>query len=113
MSGEAEGVAHEMAAALAKGDTSGLDKMIRDTEAAKRNLATLTPPASCAAHHRESLAGLDDSLEVLRSLKSAMESSEPATRLASVATQAAALRSRAEALQKEELALRQRYDLKH
>ena len=112
MSGEAEGIAHEMAAALANGDTSGLDKMIRDTEAAKQSLAALTPPASCAAHHRESLASLDDALGVLRSLKSAMESSEPAAQLASVSAQATALRSRAEALQKEELALRQRYDLK-
>jgi type IV secretory pathway VirB10-like protein len=112
MSGEAEGVAREMAAALANGDTSGLDKMIRETEAAKQSLAALSPPASCAAHHRESLASLDDAVEVLRSLKSAMESSEPASRLADVSTRATALRSRAEALQKEELVLRQRYDLK-
>ena len=113
MSGEAEGVANEMAAALAKGDTSGLDKMIRETEAAKQSLAALTPPASCATHHRESLASLDDAMEVLRSMKTAMESSEPATQLASVSARATALRSRADALQKEELALRQRYDLKH
>lgn len=112
MSGEAEGIAHEMAAALANGDTSGLDKMIRDTEEAKRSLAAVTPPAPCAAHHRESLASLDDALEVLRSLKTAMESSEPAAQLASVSARANALRSRAEALQKEELALRQRYGLK-
>jgi type IV secretory pathway VirB10-like protein len=113
MSGEAEGIAHEMAAALANGDTSGLDKMIRDTEAAKQSLAAVTAPASCAAHHRESLASLDDALGVLRSLKSAMESSEPAVQLANVSNQATALRSRAEALQKEELALRERYGLKH
>ena len=113
MSGNAESVGQEMAAALASGDTSGLDKMIRETEAAKQSLAALTPPASCAAHHRESLASLDDAMEVLRSLKTAMESSEPATQLASVSARATALRSRADALQKEELALRQRYDLKH
>jgi hypothetical protein len=46
-------------------------------------------------------------------MKTAMESSEPATQLASVSARATALRSRADALQKEELALRQRYDLKH
>jgi type IV secretory pathway VirB10-like protein len=112
MSGEAEGVANEMAAALAKGDTSGLDKLIRETEAAKQSLAALTPPASCAAHHRESLASLDDAMEVLRSMKAAMESSEPATQLANVSARATALRSRADALQKEELALRERYGLK-
>ena len=112
MSGEAEGVANEMAAALANGDTSSLDKMIRQTETAKASLAAVTPPAPCASVHRETLASLDDSLEVLRSMKSAMESSEPAARLASVATRATTLRSRAEALQREELALRQRYGLK-
>ncbi len=112
MSGEAEGVAHEMAAALANGDTSGLDKMIRETEAAKQSLAALTPPASCAAHHRETLASLDDAMDVLRSMKTAMESSDPATQLAGVSARATALRSRADALQKVELALRQRYDLK-
>ena len=112
MSGEAEGVANEMAAALANGDTSSLDKMIRQTETAKASLAAVTPPAPCVSVHRETLASLDDSIEVLRSMKSAMESSEPAAQLAGVATRATTLRSRAEALQKEELALRQRYGLK-
>lgn len=111
MSGDAESVAGEMAGALAKGDTSGLDRMIRETEAARVSLAALTPPASCAAHHRESIGSLDDALEMLRSLKTAMESSEPAAQLTGVTTRAAALRSRSEALQKEELALRQRYGL--
>jgi hypothetical protein len=113
MSGEAEGVANEMAAALAKGDTSGLDRMIRETEAGRESLAALTPPASCAAHHRESLGSLDDALEILRSLKTAMESPEPAAQLTGVASRANALRSRAEVLQKEELTLRQRYGLTH
>jgi hypothetical protein len=111
MSGDAEGAANNMAAALARGDTSDLDRMIRETEAAKESLAGLTPPASCAALHRESLGSLDDALEVLRSLKTAMESPEPAARLTDVASRATALRSRSEALQKEELALRQRYGL--
>jgi hypothetical protein len=111
MSGDAESVAAEMAGALARGDTSGLDRMIRETEAAKESLAALTPPAACAAHQRESLASLDDALGMLRSMKSALESPDPASALASVTTQATALRSRSEALQKEELALRQRYGL--
>jgi hypothetical protein len=112
MTGEAEGIAREMAAALANGDTSGLDKMIRETEAAKQSLAAVTPPASCAAHHRETLASFDDAMDVLRSLKTAMESSDPATQLAGVSVRATALRPRAEALQKEELTLRERYGLK-
>ncbi len=112
MNGEAETVAHEMAASLASGDTSGADKLIRETEAAKARLAAVTPPAPCAAHHRESLASLDDALDILRSLKAAMESSDPAAQLGVVIPRAQALRSRAGLLQKEELALRERYGLK-
>jgi hypothetical protein len=111
MSGDAEGVAGEMAAALARGDTTGLDRMIRETEAAKGRLAALTPPASCAAHYHESLGSLDDALEMLRSLKTAMASPDPSAQLTAVTSRATAVRSRSEALQKEELALRQRYGL--
>jgi hypothetical protein len=112
MSGEAESVGREMATALASGDTSSLDKMIRETEAAKVSLAAVIAPAPCAAHHRECLGSLDDALEVLRSLKAAMESSEPVSQLANVTARAQALRSRADVLQKEELALRERYGLR-
>ena len=111
LSGDAEGTANEMAAALAKSDTSDLDRMIRETEAARETLAAVTPPAPCAAHYRESLGSLDDALEMLRSLKSAMGSSDPAAGLTGVASRAAALRSRSEALQREEQSLRQRYGL--
>ena len=112
MSGNAESVGQEMAAALANGDTSSLEKMIRETEAARARLTAVSPPAPCVAHHRESLGSLDDALEVLRSLKAAMESPEPIGQLANVTTRAQALRSRAEVLQKEELTLKERYGLK-
>ena len=112
MSGEAESVAREMAAALTSGDTSSLDKLIRETEAAKARLAAVTPPAPCATHYRESLGSLDDALEVLRSLKTAMESPDPVVQLPNVSIRATALQSRASLLQKEEMALRERYGLK-
>ena len=112
MTGDADSVAQEMAAALANGDTSGLDKMIQQTEAAKAGLVAITPPAPLADFHRESLASVDGGIEVLRTLKAAMNSSDPAAQLGRVSAQAMELRSRAEALQKEEQALRQRYGLK-
>ena len=112
MSGEAESVAHEMASALASGDASSLDKMIRDTEGARARLAAVVPPAPCTAHHRESVASLDDALELLRALKSAMESSDAVAQLGAVTAQAQTLRARADALQKEEAALRERYGLR-
>ncbi len=112
MNGDAEGVAGGIASALANGDTSGLDGMIRDTEVAKASLAAVSPPPPCAVHHRESLGSLDDALQVLRSLKAAMESPDAAGALAAVATRGNALRSRAEALKREEGTLRDRYGLK-
>lgn len=111
MGGSAESVAYEMASALTNGDTSGLDKMIRETEAARSSFAALTPPEAAAAYHRESLASLDDALEMLRSLKTAMGSPDPTGQLGAVATRASALKSRSEVLQKEEGALRERYGL--
>jgi type IV secretory pathway VirB10-like protein len=111
MNGDADSVANAMAASLAKGDTSELDRLTRETEAAKGHLAALTPPASCATHYRESLGSLDDALEMLRSMKAAMESPDPVAQLTGVASRATGLRSRAEALQREEQALRQRYGL--
>ena len=112
MNGEAESVAGGIASALANGDTSGLDRMIRDTEAAKARLAAVATPPPCAVHHRESLGSLDDALEVIRSLKASMASSDPAGALAAVSARGNALRSRAEALKKEEGTLRDRYGLK-
>ena len=112
MNGDAEGVAGGIASALANGDTSGLDRMIRDTETAKARLAAVATPPPCAVHHRESLGSLDDAQEVLRSLKAAMESSDAAGALATVSARGNALRSRAEALKKEEGTLRERYGLK-
>jgi hypothetical protein len=111
LNGSPESVASEMAAALARGDTSGLDGMIRQTEAAKEKLAALRPPAPCAAHFEKSLESLDDALGMLRALKSSMQSSDPAAGLAAVSARAGILQTRAEALQKEDRALRQRYGL--
>ena len=111
ISGSAESAANELAVALAKGDTSGLDAMIRDSEAAKVRLAAVVPPPPCAAHYRESAASLDDGLAMLRALKAAVESPEPVAALGAVGARATELRARADALQREDAALRQRYGL--
>lgn len=106
--GDAEGVASSLATALASGDASGLEKLIRETEDARSRLLSVVPPPACAAHHRESLGSVDDALEMLRGIRDAMASPEPATALAAVAAKATALRSRAEALQREDRTLRVR-----
>jgi len=108
LAGSPENAANEMAVALARGDASGLDGLVREAEEARRRLLGISPPAACAAHHRETLASFDDALEMLRALRDASASGDPAASLAAVAARATALRSRAEALQREDRVLRVR-----
>jgi hypothetical protein len=110
MSGDPEGMAKGVLEGVVKGDTSGIDGMIQQSEAARAKLGALTPPAPCVAFHHESLAALDDSLGILRSLRTGLQAgSLPAE----FATQAEGLRTRTERLQKEEKALREKYQLAH
>lgn len=111
LNGSPESVAAEMAGALARGDTSGLDAMIRQTEAAKERLAAVRPPAPCAVHYEKSLESLDDATGMLRALRSSIQSPDPVAGLAAVSARASILQGRAEALQNEDRALRQRYGL--
>lgn len=108
LAGSPESAANEMAVALARGDASGLDGLVREAEEARRRLLAISPPAACAAHHRETVASFDDALGMLRALKAATGSTDAATALADVAARATALKARAESLKVEEEALRRR-----
>ena len=108
VAGGPESAANEMAAALARGDASGLDRLVDETEEARRRLLAIAPPAACAAHHRETVASFDDALGMLRALREASASSDPAVALSAIAAQATALRTRAETLQREDRRLRER-----
>lgn len=108
LAGSPESAANEMAVALARGDASGLDGLVREAEESRRRLLGISPPAACAAHHRETVASFDDALGMLRALKAATGSGDPSTALADVAARATALKARAEALKAEEEALRRR-----
>lgn len=110
LDGDPQSVAQGMVEELGKGDSSGLDGMVRQAESARSRLAALAPPPACAAYHRESLADLDASLELLRGMKQALSASD-ADALSSLNSKATALRARSEALQREEQQLRQRYGL--
>lgn len=107
--GPAESAANEMASALVRGDASGLDRIIRETEESQRELLAITPPAACRAHYAETRETLDESIEMLRALRQAALSAEPGPALADVARRAEALRLRAEALKREDEALRRRW----
>lgn len=108
LAGSPESAANEMAVALAQGDGSGLDGLVRETEEARRRLLAISPPATCTAHHRETVASFDDALAMLRALRDASDSTDPSASLSAVVAQATALRTRAEALQREDRRLRER-----
>jgi len=109
-SGDPSEVANKVVEALGKGDTSGLDGMIRQFESAHSRLESLGTPAPCVAHHRASLASLEEGLVMLRSVKKAVAAADLSA-LTALDTQGNSLRSHAEALAAEEKELRQRYSL--
>jgi hypothetical protein len=108
-----EAMAKGIIEGLGKGDTSGIDGMIRQSEAVRAKLAALATPAPCVAHHQESLGALDDSLRILQTVRTSMLTSSPNALPVDFAGQATQLRERAEKLQQEEKALRERYGLAH
>ncbi len=110
LGGSAEDKAQEIVTALIKGDASGLDGLIRQSEAAKQRLAAIVPPAPCARFHQECQANLDESLGMLRSIKQSISASDPKA-LEGLTQSIYALRARAEAMQREEKDLGQRYGL--
>jgi len=109
-SGDPDAVAQQLVGGLAKGDNAGLDGMFQQAQATRARLAAITPPAPCAAFHRESLAVLDGGLEMMQSLKQALAASgQGGTALQDLSARASELKARSEALQAQEKALRQRY----
>jgi type IV secretory pathway VirB10-like protein len=109
-SGDPDAVAQQLVGGLAKGDSSGLDGMFQQAQATRARLAAITPPAPCAAFHRESLAVLDGGLEMMQSLKQSLASTgQGGTALQDLSARASELKARSEALQAQEKALRQRY----
>jgi hypothetical protein len=107
LSGDPEALARGLVEALFKGDPSGFDGMLRQAESSRAALAAVDPPAPCAAFHQESLAFLDDSLALLRSIRESL--TVPGASAPDVAAQATGLQARAGQLQREEKELRQRY----
>ncbi len=111
LAGDPQTLAQEMVAGLAKGDTSGFDRLAGQAVEARRKVAALVPPASCAAFHQESLALLDENLGMLKSVQRALEGADAEGSLASMVAHAQALQARSDALQRADKALRQRYGL--
>lgn len=109
--GGPEAAAQEMVAGLARGESGAFDRIIEQSDSARRRMAALAPPEPCAAYHRESVAVLEESLGMLRAMKKALEGADAEGGVAALASRANALRARTEALQREEQGLRQRFAL--
>ncbi len=112
LGGEPQALAQEIVGGLGKGDSSGLDRIIQQTEATRQKLSSLQPPAPCVAHHRACLASLQESLGLLRSLRGAADASD-GSQLAHLTANAQGMQARAEALQREDEALRRRFGLRN
>ena len=109
--GDPETMAQQVVAGLGKGDTSGFDGMIQQAQVARNRLSAITPPQPCTAYHRESLASLDASLDLMRDMKKALSSPEQDSSVLKIAERANALKTRTEALQLQEKSLKQRFGL--
>ena len=79
-----------------------MDKQAQETRA---RLAAVTPPAPCAAFHRETLACMDAGLDLMRGIRNAMAAGDAAA-LGNLPDRANALKTRSEALKTQETALK-------
>lgn len=89
------------------GDTSGVDSLLAQARASQAALAKIKPPESCKVHFRMMQAEMKMSLEILQSLKSALETSDSMA-LAGMAGKGAAAQRQARELQRLTAELRQR-----
>lgn len=104
-----ESMAKDIVGSMLKGDDSGFDDMAKQASGVRARLAALTPPAPCAAYHRESLALLDEELALMQSMKAVLNAPNPVEASGALTTKANALKARTDALQVLEKTLRQRY----
>jgi len=89
------------------GDTSGVDSLLAQARASQAALAKLKPPKSCQAHYRLMLAEMKTGVQILQSLKSALETSDSMA-LAGMAGKGAAAQRQARELEKLTAELRER-----
>lgn len=111
LGGDPQALARELVGGLARGDASGFDGLLARAEEARVRAAALAPPPACAGFHRESLALLDENLELLKGVRRGLDGGEGEGGPAGLAARAQGLQVRAEALARAESALRARYGL--
>jgi len=102
--------AQELLQSAMGGDVSGLDRIIRQLEEGRAKTLAVAPPASCREFHRGSLALADESLQVMRSMRTALASKDLSA-LAAIGQRAQSLKARAEDLDRRERAIKRQYGL--
>ena len=108
--GTPDAMAQQVMAGFGTGDTSSFDAMLQQAQDTRNRMAAIAPPQPCAAYHRETLACLDEGLDLLRSIKKAI-SANPDPQAPNLTDQANDLKARSQALQLQEQALKRSYGL--
>ena len=105
--GDPSDFANDLLSQAMMGDTSGVDSLLGQAQASQAALAKVKPPESCKAHYRLMLAEMKTSVQILQSLKSALETSDSMA-LAGMAGKGAAAQRQARELEKLTAELRER-----
>lgn len=95
----------ELVQAATKGDTSGFDRLIKDSDEMRRAAKDVKPPASCREYHETSLKLLAESRALLVEMRDVIKSGNLAG-LSSLTPKAQALQERAQALEAQEKRIR-------
>ena len=110
LGGDSNEVADQLLAGAMKGDSSGLDNVVHSLTEGIDKTKAIQPPPECVAYHTGMLALLNDSIGLVRQLKSALQSGDP-NAIASLAMTGTSLKSRTDALEAEGKAIRSKAGL--
>ncbi|HET9624149.1 MAG TPA: hypothetical protein VFP84_22405, partial [Kofleriaceae bacterium] len=106
--------ANKLLASSLGGDTSGLDELARVAEEGANRARAVTPPPACAAcadYHQRLIGMLGESASMVKQLKSALTSKDPAALNALSAT-GSSLQARANALDDQARQIKAEYGLR-
>ena len=105
--GDPSDFANDLLNQAVMGDTSGVDSLLSQARASQAALAQVKPPESCKAHYRLMLSEMKMSVQILQSLKAALETSDSMA-LAGMAGKGAEAQRQARQLEKLTAELRER-----
>jgi hypothetical protein len=108
---DAQGAADKLLTSAMSGDTSGFDALSKIASDAVAKAQSVKPPSACSHYHQELVVMLQESVQVLATLKGALAKSDSNALLA-IAGTAQSLKSRGDALTREAASIKARYGLR-